>query len=182
METVFQVVIIVVMTGAAILFLPTFLKRFRIGVEQGIDSFALGRQTAPMRRGDAAPEDFLRAIPEFADQHVETVRKIFGEELDYSEASIAKLDEIINKGWPDRPPAMLEPTVVTFGAYLGEAIRRNIGGEWGFAESEGYFLDRVGGKAKIFPFNKVTKRFRNGEEDSLGFYYRAMKHTLETEE
>jgi hypothetical protein len=182
METVVQIVVALVLFVLAVFLLPRFLNRFRTGVEQGIGSVTSSEQRPPQRRSSASPEEFLRRIPDIADQHVETVRNIFGEELDYSEESIAQLDKIIQKGWPDRPPAMLEPTVVTFGAYLGETIRRNIGGEWGFAESEGYYLDGVGEKAKIFPFAKVTKRFKNGEEDSLEFYYKAIKHTLEEEE
>jgi hypothetical protein len=178
MEIVVQIVVVLVMIGLAVLLLPRFLQRFRTGVEQGIGSVTPGEKRPPQRRSGTPPEDFLQRIPDIADQHVETVRNIFGEELDYSEESIEKLDEIINKGWSGRTPAMLEPTVVAFGAYLGEAIRRNIGGEWGFAENEGYYLDKVGEKAKIFPIAKVTKRFKNGEEDSLGFYYQAIKDTL----
>ena len=70
---------------------------------------------------------------------------------------------------------------MTFGAYLGEAIRRNLGGDWGYSEQEGYFLENVGGQVKLFPFAKTLKRFKDGEGDSLGFYYVAVKHMIENE-
>lgn len=126
-----------------------------------------------------SPEDFISAIPGIADDHIKRCGEIFKENVDYSEESIMRIDDLINKGWPDGPPAMLETTVITFGSYLGEAIRKNLGGQWGYSEEEGYFLENVGGRAKIFPFAKMAKRFTQGEDESISFYYAGTKRIIE---
>ncbi len=143
---------------------------------------AAGNNSSEKKPRQTSPEDFIASIPGIAEDHIKRVRDIFQEDIDYSEASIKKIDAIISKGWPDGPPVMLQTTVIAFGTYLGEAIRNNLGGEWGYSEDEGYFLENVGGKAKVFPFAKITKRFKEGEDESIGFYYAATKHIIENEE
>lgn len=57
------------------------------------------------------------------------------------------------------------------GAYLGECIIRNIGGEW--ASYNNLICVRFDDEDAVFPFNKVARQFENGAEggDSiLGFY------------
>jgi hypothetical protein len=128
----------------------------------------------------SSPEDFIVSIPA-AEHHIQATRDLFGKELDYSGASIAELDGIIEEGWSDGSPILLESTVLAFGCYLGEAIRRNLGGVWGYTPEHGYPMDQVGGTARIFPFAKVRKRFQKGAADSLAFYYQSIKHVVESE-
>lgn len=113
----------------------------------------------------------IAEIPGVAERHREGAKSIGGIDLDYRAESIPKLDEMIREGWPDGPPAMLDATVLSFGSYLGETIRRVHGGDWGFSPEHGIHLDVGGLGIKIFPFAKVEKRFVNGEEDSLGYFY-----------
>jgi hypothetical protein len=130
-----------------------------------------------------SPEDqareFVQQIPIHAESHCKTAREVFGVELDYGADSIAKLDQIISEGWPKEPPATLNDTVVGFGSYLGETIRRLHGGDWCFNEENGLHLDVGNLGLKIFPFAKTEKRFLNGEEDSLEFYYAFIRFKIE---
>ncbi len=120
--------------------------------------------------------EFLAKLPEFAESHCQMARDLFGVKLDYSARSIAKLDKMIEEGWPTEPPRMLEPVVLGFGSYLGETVRRLHGGQWGFTEEQGIHLDL--GAGTIFPFKKVEKRFLNGPEDSLAHFYSWIVHQL----
>lgn len=63
------------------------------------------------------------------------------------------------------------------GAYLGETLRRNYGGEWA-VENEITVLNISG--FKIFPSSKVYKRLTNGPEDNVAFYYDTFKTQLVT--
>ena len=114
--------------------------------------------------------------------HVKLTERHSGVQLGYDEASFAQLDEIIEEGWGGEPPAMLDTTALTFGSFLGESIRRLLGGEWSYDEDKGYHLTQVGGVGMtLFPFDKVKKRFLNGDEDSLAFYYAKIKQVVEQE-
>ncbi|MDB6031799.1 MAG: hypothetical protein JWM16_2137 [Verrucomicrobiales bacterium] len=131
----------------------------------------------PMTAAEFA--EFVSRIPGHAEKHREMAKGIFDTDLDYSAESIAKLDQIVRDGWPKEPPAMLEPVVLGFGSYLGETMRHLHGGDWCYNEDLGVHLDLAGKDIKVFPFNKVRKRFLNGEEDSLEFFYKVIRSELE---
>lgn len=137
---------------------------------------AAAPESAPKPMTEAEAQKFIAQIPGFAETQREIANNVFGASLDYSAESIAKLDEIIKEGWPEEPPVLLDEMVLGFGSYLGETIRRVHGGDWCFdAKHELHY--EVGG-IKIFPFAKVRKRFLNGEEDSLGFFYSFIRAEL----
>jgi len=120
---------------------------------------------------------FIEDIPNVAKMCVDLSQSTFGVSLDYSEASLSKIDDIIEEHF-EEGHTPLDTTVLSFGAYVGETIRQHLGGTW--RDEDGLFvLEEVGGKAKIFPFNKVRKRFVNGPEDSIAFYYQALRGTIE---
>jgi hypothetical protein len=129
------------------------------------------------KTGDDGSDDrkkFIACIPGHAESHIKMCKEHFGVDLDYSAESLKTIDEIITKNWP-KPPNMLNPVVISFGSYVGETIRRLLGGEWAFDPERGYTLANVGGAStRIFPFAKVEKRFVNGEGDSIGFYFAAI--------
>jgi hypothetical protein len=104
------------------------------------------------------------------------------DELDFSLESLvgldAMLDRLFGRRWPggrggkldvDRFGAMIEP----IGAYVGEALRRSVGGGWGVNEEFGPGLLLPSG-TWTFPLAKAEKRFRNGHEDSLALYASVM--------
>lgn len=60
------------------------------------------------------------------------------------------------------------------GAYIGEVIRRNAGGEWNGNDADpkaeiNISLKLKGGEV-IWPVQRAMKRFKNGEEDSIYAY------------
>ena len=60
------------------------------------------------------------------------------------------------------------------GAYLGEVIRRDLGGTWHGDDSDpqaeiNVAVDLADGK-RIWPVQRVMKRFRNGPEDNVAHY------------
>ena len=60
------------------------------------------------------------------------------------------------------------------GAYVGEVLRRNIGGEWygddTDPQAEVNIELRLATGAKCWPVQRVMKRFKNGPEDSIAVY------------
>jgi len=113
---------------------------------------------------------------DYAKMHIETTERIFGVKLDFDEASILKLDELIQKGWPDEPPKQIDNVVILFGSFLGEALRHALGGDWD--EYQGQWFVKLG-DMRMNVFSKVKKRLLNGEEDSISFYYQNLKQLKE---
>lgn len=118
------------------------------------------------------PEQFKH----YAQIHIDTTKDVFGVELDFEEKSVLELDDLIQKGWPDGVPAMLDNVVLLIGSFLGEAIIKIIGGEWE-STAEGWGI-RIN-NATLMVFSKVKKRLLNGMEDSISFYYKSSKKMLE---
>jgi hypothetical protein len=112
-----------------------------------------------------------------AQMHTQMAKNIFELSLDYSEESLRKIDEAITTFHPDGNA--LETTLLPYGAYVGETVRRLLGGEWE-QDAEGVtWLSGVGGvEMKISPFAWVKKRFANGMEDSIVFKYDVVKQQL----
>jgi hypothetical protein len=105
-----------------------------------------------------------------------------GDALDYSLASLLQLDALLDRLFARRWPVgragrldvgkferMIEPV----GAYVGETLRREGGGEWGVNEELGPGLELPSGPW-TFPLAKARKRFENGHEDGLAFYAQAL--------
>ena len=57
-------------------------------------------------------------------------RRSFGEELDYSVASIGRIDKIIQRGWGTSAQQPSGDTITAIGAYIGEVLARNSRGRW----------------------------------------------------
>lgn len=112
---------------------------------------------------------------EYAQININTAESIFGVQLGYTEASILMLDELIDAAWPDEPPVLIDNMILLWGSFLGEAIIRTLGGEW-LETSEGWCVQI--GDLRIMVFNKIKKRFLNGNEDSISYYYQSLKQGL----
>ena len=151
-------------------------RKVRVGYEKGRrESRWLNEVAAP---DESDPEAFIAAIPGMAERHRELMEKNFGETMIYAKRDFGRLDKIIEKGWKDGAPKDSEALVRSFGAYFGEAIRRMHGGKWVHDSERGFGLESVGGKASIYPFEKVRKRFQNGQTDSLLTFYLALNRML----
>ena len=105
--------------------------------------------------------------------------------LDYSEESISVLEKyieiVIDKGMlAKQNPELMNKYVNLAGSYLGEVIRKNLGGRYEIP-NDGIFkgsvvLADIGNVEMISPFGKVRKRFKNGKEDDIEFYYKVIKN------
>lgn len=123
------------------------------------------------------PQEIQDELKRLAQIHVDTAKQISGLDFDYSEASIALLDPMIENNWGAEVPSQLDAMVQIIGAYVGEVIVRNLQGEW--AQADGRWVVEFaiphGSTANANVFYKTHNRFINGMEDSLGYYYQMMK-------
>lgn len=112
-----------------------------------------------------------------AQSHVDSARQQYALTFDYSEESLGWIDDAIAKFHPDG--TVQDSTVIGFGAYVGETIRRLLGGNWVQDERGVALLQRVGGKElSASPFSWVQKRLTNGMEDSVATRYSALKQQI----
>jgi hypothetical protein len=104
------------------------------------------------------------------------------DELDFSLASLvaldAMLDRLFGRRWPAGRNGRLDaarfgPMIEPIGAYVGETLRRSVGGTWGTNDEYGPGLLLPSG-TWTFPLAKAEKRFHNGHEDSLALYGEVM--------
>lgn len=127
----------------------------------------------------------------YAQDAVDMAKANFGEDLDYSERSIQKVErclrqlhETIPKGTFGklfgRGPSQDEIETVgkMFGGYLGEVFRKHHGGEWLIEEIPGspgpVITLRHSGGGKFFPPAKVYGRLTNGDEDNVWIFYQVL--------
>ncbi len=118
----------------------------------------------------------------YADTCIKIVKEVFDVELEYNEDSIMKLDSIIDEGWPTYPADVEETTILSFGAFLGEAIIASLGAEWVETE-DGWGVEVQNMAAEniiLLPYALVEKRFEEGRLGSISLAYKIFK--LKTEE
>ena len=125
----------------------------------------------------APHQSTLDTLKKYADIHVQSAQQTFGLTLDYSESSVALLDQMIDSGWKGEQPENLAGVVGFFGAYLGEVVVRQLNGAW--EENNEVFQVRIplhnGDTGTASVFDKVKNRFLNGPSDSLVFFYQSLK-------
>jgi hypothetical protein len=116
-----------------------------------------------------------------ADDFVRSMRD-FDWELDYSEQSIQTLEEMIDRQFADWRPwrrgkvaKKNAPIASLVGAYLGEVMIRHIGGQWGWMPDFDVAAVQLPSGTWTSPPAKAQKRFVNGKDDDLVFYYEALK-------
>src|SRR4051812_33074738 len=97
-----------------------------------------------------------------------------GDELDYSLESLVQLDALLDRRfarrWALRSGGRLDvklfaPMIEPVGAYLGEALRRTLGGDW---QDDGSL--RLPSGARADPLDRAQRRFESGHEAALGPY------------
>jgi hypothetical protein len=126
-------------------------------------------------------EKMQEAAQEAAQEAVRSIKKALKVELDFSEASINDVEKVLAYLYENIKPGQ-EPTeedlqgaALVWGAYIGEVLRRNYGGEW--IVENGIFALHIA-NARIYPSSKVYKRLTNGPEDNIAFYYETFKSQL----
>ncbi|MEP6754201.1 MAG: hypothetical protein ABJA67_01770 [Chthonomonadales bacterium] len=106
-----------------------------------------------------------------AEMVVQQMRPLSGLPFDYDAESVEWLDGFINRQRTreDLNDAKFNGIVSCAGSYVGECIIRNYGGEWRRDENGwGVFFNDTN---VAYPFNKTSKQFEFGEEDSIYYFY-----------
>lgn len=114
------------------------------------------------------------------------VERHFGENLDFTPESLAKVDRVIVSGWGKDEPGREVPVNVrvSFGAYLGEMLVRRSPGRWvsGWSEEEPatvLFLDRKDEMlANVSPFRLVDQKFTNMYRFDLSVAWAALEQKI----
>jgi hypothetical protein len=106
--------------------------------------------------------------------------------FDYSESSVAALDEWADRLWDPAGPrpgeAELDSNSKLMGAYLGEVIIRNLGGKWVFKKGEGMAqpaVEMASGQT-AWVLNKAYKRQLNGRADAFTDFFLAARRLAES--
>lgn len=121
----------------------------------------------------------IKTTQKAAADAVELAQRDFQVSLDFSEASVAKVEEIATRAAASGaalPEARREELAKLLGVYLGEVARRHHGGEW-LIPKEGPFQGALvlqSKRGQTSPPSKVYKRLTDGPEDNLVFYYKAL--------
>ncbi|MCM3786716.1 hypothetical protein M3231_27660 [Neobacillus mesonae] len=138
--------------------------------------------------------DMMKAYAEDAVEFAEQL----GVELDYSEESIKRLEELLQRFHEEIPRGFRKlfkkgPTEhdkiqmsKMWGGYLGETIIRHLGGEWQPSSvSEDTIAivvsSTINGEVyphEVYPPSRVYRRIINGPEDNVWTYYCVLKDDL----
>jgi hypothetical protein len=107
-------------------------------------------------------------------------RKHLVVELDFTPQSLSELDDqfdLVEYAIPGgKSPANIDLLAKIWGAYLGEYLRRELGGEW-FAQ-DGEDGPRIGlrlAHETVFPHEQVRRRLTGGPEHNLCDYFEQRK-------
>ncbi|WP_156143946.1 hypothetical protein [Sphingomonas taxi] len=129
-------------------------------------------------RGDGVDR---AGIQEQAEEFVAYYQDDTGSALDYSEAGIGQMDAFLEGLHQKRvDPADVADLVIGVACYVGEVIRRNLGGAWaddGDAAARGGMVFNpsiVVGSLPIRPVDAVCNRIETGEAESLSGCYASL--------
>lgn len=136
-----------------------------------------------------------RKMEIMAKRAVDHALKTYKVQLDFSEASIQKVESILTDIESTFPKGLMgrlfkkgpseqeiENLCNMYGGYIGEIFRQNCGGNWDtnsdFTPGQKIPCMNIG-VTIIFPPAKVFKRLSQGKGDDVWFYYQAMKAQLQ---
>ena len=111
---------------------------------------------------------------------VKTARTKWGASLDFTPASLqsvenvlAQLHDVLRTAPPeDRPTEhQIETAAKLWGVYVGEVIRRHLGGKWVLSEG---VLQLKNDTGTMSPLRKVQKRLIDGPGDAIPFYFHVL--------
>jgi hypothetical protein len=114
----------------------------------------------------------------YAAHAVELARSDFHETLDYSAASLDRLERILNRLCPAPDPLPQDEgewLTTLWGSYFGETLRRLHGGEWTMSIYPGSTFAvptlEVASGSRLYPLMKVHRRLTMGADESLPAFY-----------
>ena len=109
-----------------------------------------------------------------------TLASRLGNELNYSEDSLAIVEEILAMYHKSLTDEVTEDQIglmsLTWGGYVGEVMRRQLGGEW-IMEKE--MVKLVIKNTEYFPTGVTYLRIKEGPEQSITDYYASIKNGMQ---
>ena len=108
--------------------------------------------------------------------------------LDFSEKSLDGVEEVLGhmhqsmKAAGQRPTEeQLRSAALAWGVYVGEVLRRNLGGRWVNTPMppQGNVLRLKSDRFEMYPARKVEKRLTEGPGDAIPFYFKATRQIIE---
>jgi len=124
----------------------------------------------------------VSAIPGYAREFIRTSNERCSKELDFCESSIAKLDEVA-MSWQSLSTTAKLDVCDGMCFYLGEVIRRNLGGCWidprwknPYSPETHCYLNKVGGILTVSPHYWVKRRLLEGRSETFVSCYKSIKH------
>lgn len=100
--------------------------------------------------------------------------------LDYSEESILQVDRLLSS-ITEPGGEVSETLVLSVGAYLGETVCRELGGEWNIDEAELPDSSLLVNGCELWPFRRVRQRLYYGTERPLYAWYEMAKSAATAE-
>ena len=93
--------------------------------------------------------------------------------LDYTEESIKRVDQLVSLS--TKPGQAEETLALSIGAYLGETVCRELGGEWKLNEEEIGDSSVVVNDCEMWPFRRARQRLFYGTERPLYAWFEMAK-------
>jgi hypothetical protein len=122
-----------------------------------------------------------RIAEAYALDAVDFAANTFNIKLDWSDASIERVEAILTKLSESLPTAKPPEDAVwnfakAFGSYMGEVFRKNHGGEWGMVTLEGKTFPgmRMRTDSFFWPWSRAHRRIVEGSENNVLTYYRGV--------
>ena len=131
-----------------------------------------------MQAGFQNDPNVLKIAEAYSLDAVDIAARNFKLKLDWSEASIERVEEmlgVLHEQLGAAKPA--EETIWTFakafGSYIGEVFRKHHGGEWGIIQLGADRFPGIQDKngAHFWPWSRVQKRLVAGSENNVWHYY-----------
>jgi hypothetical protein len=122
-------------------------------------------------------KQLAQQVVDKAERAVDQLRDRSNDTLDYSESSLAVVEEMLAEATEfveESPAEQIEALVKMLGSYVLEVGRREFGGTYYWHEGRDQPVLVVGEpdyKIAILAFDKVRGRLSGDEEDSIPFFY-----------
>ena len=121
-------------------------------------------------------------IHQTAEQFRETVKQSTGIDIQYDEAGVALLEEMIAKTLGVQPGGNNDRIAQYMGAFLGEAMVKSFGMYWTQRENDGQWVvtikNSAGDDITSNPWNKVFKRIDLGAEENISYYFAMVRKAI----
>lgn len=112
---------------------------------------------------------------------ISTALKSSGYKADFSQKSLGEIDRFFDEHSKDGKPTpdgllseQLGNRLFCIGSYVGEVIRKKVGGEWIVDDSDPQgeinITLKTSDGVQMWPVQRAMKRLQNGAEDSIAAY------------